>query len=178
VAPQQPYNLVGLANGSNLSLAWWNNYDGGAPTSIVLDVSGSATATLPLGLTDSFSFSGVPDGTYTLRVRAVNSAGQSSPSNPLTLAFPSTCSGAPFPPASFLAYSVGNTAYAIWNPYPVGPAPTSSVLIVTGGFTGTFQTTGRGLSGAVAPGTYNLSVTASNACGTSAATPVQSITIP
>lgn len=177
-APSAPADLVGLVNGSSIALAWRNTFAGGAPGGIVLDVSGALNTSLPLGLTDSFQFNGVPGGTYTLSLRAINGAGSSPSSNAITLTFPSPCTGAPLPPSNFLAYRVGSTLFVVWDPATSGPAPTSYSLSVTGAFAGTFGTPGRTLSGAVGSGTYHLSVSASNACGASAATPVQTVVVP
>jgi hypothetical protein len=47
-----------------------------------------------------------------------------------------------------------------------------------GSYIGTVTTTARRLSGAVGPGSYGLSLRASNACGTSGGSPVQTIVIP
>jgi len=177
-APSAPADLVGLVNGSSIALAWRNTFAGGAPGGVVLDVSGSLNTSLPLGLTDSFQFNGVPGGTYTLSLRAINAAGSSPSSNAITLTFPDTCTGAPLPPSGFLAYRVGRTLFVVWDPATSGPAPTSYVLNVTGAFAGAFGTPGRTLSGSVGPGTYHLSVSAANACGSSAATPVQTVVVP
>ena len=101
--PSAPTNLLGVANGVSLGLAWRNTFAGGAPSSLVLDVTGSASASLPLGLSDAFSFNGIPPGTYTFALRATNAAGTSAPSNAVTLTFPTGCSGLPLSPANFLA---------------------------------------------------------------------------
>jgi hypothetical protein len=178
VAPSAPANLVGMVNGSSIALAWRNTFEGGAPGGVVLDVSGALNTSLSLGLTSSFQFDGVPGGTYTLSLRAINGAGSSPSSNAVTLTFPSPCSGAPLPPSGFLAYRLGNTIYVMWDPAASGPAPTSFVLDVSGGFTGSFATPGRTLSGLVGPGTYYLNVAAANACGTSAATAPQTVVVP
>ncbi len=178
VPPSPPASLVGLVNGSSLTLAWRNTFGGGTPTSILLDVTGAVAATLPLGATDTFSVAGVPPGTYTMRLRATNAGGVSSQSNAVTLTFPGACSGTPAPPSGFLGYALGGTIYAIWDAPQSGAAPTNYVLDVTGAFVGSFATTGRALSGAVPPGTYNLSVRAVNACGQSAPSPVKTVTIP
>ena len=66
----------------------------------------------------------------------------------------------------------------IWDPATSGSAPTSYVLNVTGAFAGTFGTPGRTLSGTVGSGSYQLNVSAVNACGTSAATSSQTVVIP
>jgi hypothetical protein len=65
-----------------------------------------------------------------------------------------------------------------WAPGTSGPAPTGYVLHVTGAFVGSFPTVERGLSGAVGPGTYTLSVMAVNPCGVSAVTAPQTIVVP
>ncbi len=178
VVPSAPANLLGLVNGSTLALAWTNTYTGGAPTSLVLDVSGAITTSVPLGVSETFSFAGVPGGTYTLSVRAQNAAGSSPPSNLVTLTFPGVCSGPPGTPADVVAYRVGQTVFVTWSPAAGGPAPTSYLLGVTGAFAGGFATTGRALSGTVGPGSYTLSVIAVNPCGASAASPPQTVVVP
>ena len=178
VAPSPPAALTGLVNGSTLSLAWRNTYAGGPPTGVVLDVTGSLSASLGLGLADHFTFGGVPGGTYTLRLRATNAGGSSVPSTPVTLTFPAACAGVPEPPANVLAYRVGTTVHVLWDSPATGHAATSYVLQVTGAFVGAFPTSGRALSGVVAPGTYHLSVVAANPCGASAATPMQVVVVP
>jgi hypothetical protein len=179
VPPSAPADLTGMANGSAIALAWRNTFAGGAPGGVVLDVSGSLNASLPLGLAESFQFNGVPGGTYTLALRAVNAAGSSGPSNPVALSFPSpTCSGAPLQPSNFLAYRIGRTIFVVWDPAAIGPAPTSYVLNVSGSFVGSFGTAGRSLSGTVGPGTYLINVGAQNACGASAVTATQTVVVP
>ncbi len=76
--PSAPEGLLGLADGSELTLAWQNTLAGGTPTGIVLDVAGDRTDSIELPFTDRFSFSAVPTGTYTFSVRAVNAVGSSS----------------------------------------------------------------------------------------------------
>jgi hypothetical protein len=178
IVPSAPADLVSLVNGTSLGLAWRNTYTGGEPTSVVLDVSGSITTSIPLGFADSFNFSGVPGGTYTLSLRALNATGSSPSSNAVTLTFPGPCSGAPLAPANFLAYKIGGTIYIVWDAAATGPAPTSYVVNVGGAFFGSLPTVARELSGAPGPGSYNLSVTAINACGASAPTATQTVVIP
>jgi len=181
VTPSAPVNLLGAVNGLSLALAWTNTYTGGTPQSIVLDVAGSASASIPLGAVDHVELTGVPSGTYVLSVRAANAGGTSGPSNVITLtpgAVPAVCTGPPLTPTNFLAYNAGTTLSLIWEPAPTGPAPTGSIVHATGAALANVSTSGRTLSGTVASGTYNLSVSATNMCGASAATPVQTVTIP
>ncbi|MEZ5418183.1 MAG: M36 family metallopeptidase [Vicinamibacterales bacterium] len=178
VPPSAPAPLLGLANGSTLSLSWRNTFGGGAGTSNVLDVSGAVVASLPLGLTESFAFAGVPPGTYTFRVRQVNAAGTSAASSPVTLTFPGGCAGAPQVPTQFLAYRVGSTLYLLWEPPAAGPAISSYVLNVTGAVTVSVPLGGTSLSTPVPPGTYNFTLRAANACGVGPATAVKTVAIP
>ncbi|MCA1585121.1 MAG: proprotein convertase P-domain-containing protein, partial [Acidobacteria bacterium] len=179
VAPSAPTLLQRVISGATLGLSWRNTFGGSGPTSLMLDVTGSATTSIPLGLSESASFSSVPAGTYNLSLRAVNAGGISTSSNIVTVTLPSAmCSSAPGTPNRFLAYKIGNTIYVVWEPSPLGGAPTGFVLNVTGSFVGSFPTTGRTLSGAVGPGAYGLSVAATNACGISTATAVQVVNIP
>jgi hypothetical protein len=178
IVPSPPANVLGLVDGSTLVMTWRNTFACGAPTSIVLDVTGSIVTSIPLGAGDNFSFAGVPAGTYTLSLRAQNGAGAGVPSNAVTLTFPGPCSGPPTAPTDVSVSRVGTSLFVNWAPGPSGPAPTGYVLHVTGAFVGSFPTAGRGLSGAVGPGTYTLSVMAVNPCGASAVTAPQAIVVP
>jgi hypothetical protein len=178
--PAAPQNLSGTANRSNLSLRWANALDGPAPDSIVLDVAGPVTLSVPIALGDSFSYSGVPNGTYTFSVRAVNAAGSSPASNAVTLTFPgtATCTGAPLVPTSFYASRNRNVVSVSWQPPAGGPTPTRYIVSVGGAVAASFSTSGLSLSGVAPPGTYMLSVRAINACGESASAPSQTISVP
>jgi hypothetical protein len=177
-APSAPTNLLATVSGSNLTLAWRNTNGGGVPTSMALDVTGSFVGSLSIPLGDGASFDGVPAGTYTLALRAANSTGSSPASNSVTISFPSTCSGAPLPPANFVVVKTGTNLRLFWDPADSGPAPTDFVLTVTGAFNGSVLLAARTISASVAPGSYNLSIQARNACGTSAATAVQTVVVP
>ena len=176
--PTAPGNLLGVVKGSTVGLSWRNTFGGGAPASLVLDVSGAFTASLPLPLTETFSFPSVPPGTYTFSVRAVNAAGSSGGSNPVTLTFPTNCSGSPQTPINFITSKSGTTISLTWQAAVSGPAAMSYLVNVSGAYTGSIPVSARALSGPVGPGTYNLSVRAVNPCGTSSATATQTVTIP
>ena len=176
--PSPPAQLLGMVSGSVLSLSWNNTFGGGAPTGVVLDVTGSLATSIPLGLANSFTYPAVPAGTYNLSLRATNAAGVSGSSNVVTLTFPGACSGVPQAPANFLATRAGNLITVTWDSPPAGPAASSYVLDVGGSFVGSFPTVGRGLSGTVGAGSYSLSVYAANACGTGPATAPFVVTVP
>jgi len=179
VAPSAPARLTGLVNGGELGLSWKLTYAGGEPTDVILDVSGSLSTSLAVGLSESFAFPNVPPGTYTFSVRAQNASGSSTSSAPVTLTFPGACSGVPQAPANYLFYRVGNVVSVLWDPPAAGPAPTAYVLNVTGAYVGPVPVgASRSLSTAVGPGTYNVSVRALNACGAGPATAVQTVVVP
>ncbi|MEZ5292808.1 MAG: hypothetical protein R2745_17130 [Vicinamibacterales bacterium] len=175
--PAAPTKLTGNAVGSRLQLAWTIDATGGTPAAILLHVSGAASLTVPLPPGQAFSYPAVPPGTYTLSVAAQNAAGTSPASNSVTLTFPGTCTP-PGTPSSFQATRVGNRLTVSWESPASGGAPDGYTLNVSGAFTGSVSTTDRVLSGAVGPGTYTLAVASSNACGTSAATPPQTVLVP
>jgi hypothetical protein len=175
--PSAPADLLGLANGSSLALSWTHTADGGAATAFVLDVSGPIALSLPLALTEQFTFNGVPPGSYTFRVRATNAQGSSAPSNPVTLSFPGACQ-APMVPQDLEAYRVGNVVTIRWNAPAAGTAPTNYELRVGGAFSLVVPVTGRTLSSPALPGTYHFTVAAQNACGTSPGTGTRSVTVP
>ena len=71
VAPSTPADLVGVVASSRVALAWRNTFTGGAPSSLVLDVSGA-----------------VGPGTYLLSVQATNYCGAGLPSATLSVTVP------------------------------------------------------------------------------------------
>lgn len=176
--PSAPVNLLGLVNGSSLAMAWTNTAAGGAPTGLILDVTGSLTLSVALAVSESFSFANVAAGTYTVSLRASNTLGTSPPSDSVTLTFPGACTGVPQTPANFVVTKNGSVISAQWSLPPSGPAPTSYRLIVSGGFNGELAVTDRRISGAVGPGSYTLTVMATNACGSGAPTLPVAVTIP
>ena len=178
VPPSAPDRLLGVVEDNTLALGWRNTFGGGGASSLLLDVSGAFVGTIPLGASESFSVGGVPAGTYTFSLRSANGGGVSAPGSPITVTVPGSCTGVPDPPSNFLLYRLGNTGYAVWEPPENGTAVTGYVLNVTGSFVGSFSTTTRSVSGAVGPGSYTVSVVAINACGSSPATPPQTIVVP
>lgn len=178
VPPSAPTGVTGMVNNSQLSLGWQTTFAGGAPANLVLDVSGTLNASLPIGLTDTFSFNPVPAGTYTFSLRAQNGAGVSGPSNTVTLTFPQPCTGAPQVPQNFLAFATGNVLTLLWDPATSGDATTGYILTVGGAFNAALPLANRGIAAPVPPGTYTFTITAANACGASAPTAVRTVVVP
>lgn len=176
--PSAPSGLRGLANGSDLLLSWINTTVGGTPSSLQLDVTGAITTSLSLPTSEAFSYSGVPPGTYTFTVRATNATGSSLASPPVTLTFPGTCPGAPQAPSNFTVARQGAQLTVNWDPPASGAAVSSYVLNVSGAVNLSLPVPGRTISGAVAPGSYQLSVQAVNPCGVGPVSAAQSVTVP
>ncbi len=176
--PSAPANVLGLVNGSNLALSWTNTFNGGAPTAVQLHVTGAHTGSFPLGVVDTLSFNDVPGGTYTFTLTASNAAGDSPPSNAVTLTVPDACSGPPGVPNYFAVARSDRSLTLTWHPPVSGAAATSYVIHASGALTGSLSTVTRSFSGTVGPGTYSLSVVAANECGTSAPTDVVTVTVP
>lgn len=175
--PSAPAHLLATVNGSTVSLSWTNTFAGGAPSSLWLSVTGDLTATLPLSIGESFTAAGVPAGSYTVRVVAVNAAGISTPSNAVTLTVPSACA-LPDPPTGVQAWTIGRTVAMSWNAPSSGAAVTGYTVHVSGSYAGSFDVADRQISGAAAPGTYTLSVVARNPCGAGAPSVSRTIGVP
>jgi hypothetical protein len=179
VTPSAPANLLGLADGSALTLAWRNTFTGGIPTNSLLRVTGAANLALPLGPSETFSFPAVPPGTYTFAVINANGGGQSPSSSPVTLTFPASCSGPPQSPEDFLLYVNNRILGAIWELPKNGPAPNGYVLDVASPiFTGRVPIRGTDLRNIpVPPGSYTMRVIATSSCGESAPTATQTVVV-
>lgn len=176
--PATPTRLLGLVNGSTLGLSWFNPPTGGVPTSMVLDVSGAVTTSLPLPPAESFAYIGVPNGTYTFTVRAANGAGMSAASAPLTLTFPGSCSGVPQVPTTLSVSATGRFLAVSWEPPAAGPAVGSYVLDVSGAVTLSVPLAARTISSPVPPGDYTFQVRGVNSCGAGANSVPVSISVP
>ena len=83
--PSPPTNFQAAVRGSTLWLAWRNTYAGGAPTGLAMDVTGGVTATMALPFGEAFTVPAMPNGTFTLRLRALNAAGASNQSSSVTV---------------------------------------------------------------------------------------------
>jgi hypothetical protein len=176
-SPTAPTSLQGAASGSRLDLAWVNTYNGGAATSTLLEVAGALNLTVPLAVTDRFTFDGVPDGTYTFRVRSTGAGGTSAASNSVTLAFPGQCE-VPEAAESFQAYTQGNVVTLRWNPPARGPAVTRYLLHVEGPVSLVAPLTTREVRTVAPPGIYTVRVTSENPCGLGATTVKRVVTVP
>lgn len=178
VPPLAPTHMTAAAVGNALTLNWKLSYGGGTPAAVMLEIGGAATGSVPVGLAESFSFSGVPAGTYIFSVRASNAAGVSPASPVAQVTFPGGCT-VPAVPTDFQVFEVDGTAFLVWDPPVTGAAPTGYQITATGAVSGTFPVGSvRELSSAVPSGIYALSVAATNPCGAGPATAVQTLVVP
>src|SRR5262249_18472403 len=129
-APNAPSNLAVTVSGSVVTLTWTAPAGSDAPTSYQVQAGSAAgqtnIASFDTGSTaTSLAVFNVPAGTYFIRVRAVNGAGASGPSNEVQ----AVVGGVPpcaslAPPTGLLATINGNTVNLSWTA-PSGCAPSS-----------------------------------------------------
>ncbi len=169
--PGPPSGLTASVAGSTVGFTWNAPSSGGAVANYVLVVGGTPGFTTPLAAVPlpasprSVSFSGIPPGTYYLRMVAQNAAGTSAASPEIAMAVAgATAPGAPTLNAPVVT---GNTVALSWTP-GVGGAPTSYVLSVTGAVVGTAPLSGTSFTAPGVPsGTYFLRLVAVNSVGPS-----------
>lgn len=140
-APGAPTGLTATVSGSTVALAWTAPVGGDAPTSYTVQ-AGSANGLSNLanfdtgGTSTILTVMNVPAGSYYVRIRANNSAGQSGPSNEFLVVVgstvPCTTLGAP---TGLSATVTGSTVALSWTA-PVGCQP-SSYIILAGSNPGT-----------------------------------------
>ena len=188
--PSAPIGLSSSVSGSTVLLAW-TAPSGVAPSSYVVE-AGSASGLIDLANFDTGSaavtltVTGVPAGSYFVRVRARNSGGSGATSNEVLLVVAGgACTAAPGAPASLSAAASGTSVTLSWMAPASGCTPTGYVLEAgsasglsnlanfnTGSTATSFSTSGIGA------GTYFVRVRAANAGGSSAASNEASFTSP
>ena len=178
--PSAPAGLLASVAGQQLDLAWTNTFGGGVPTGFRLHVSGSLQAVVPLAAGEQASLGAVPDGSYTLRLEAVNRAGGSQWSAPVSVSVPSrSCTTVPEPPAWVRISEQQGRVTVSWAPGTSGAAPTRYELRVRGTVSGDFPVGAvRTVQGVLPPGPVSIGVIALNACGPSLPTAPVKIDIP
>lgn len=185
VAPGPPSGMTANVGGDTATFSWAPPATGGAVTSysLLAGVTPGFTvpiATVPLpGSQTSVTFSGIPAGTYYVKIVAANPGGASTPSNEVTVAIVGPA--APSAP-TLVASAAGSTVTLSWTPGPSGGAPTSYLLTARtagGALLGTIPLTGSGAAFSGVPaGTYLLTLTAANAVGSSAPSSQVTLVVP
>jgi hypothetical protein len=173
--PSAPTSLTAQVVGNAVTLTW--TAPPGAVTGYKLE-AGSAPglsnlANLPVAPTPAFSATGVANGTYYVRVRALDLTGESQPSNEVVVTIGAAgCNAPPNAPLNLTASVSGATVTLSWlsgggcaaSNFAVraGTAPgLSNVAIANVGTALSLTATGPN-------GTYYVRVVAQNAFGTSA----------
>lgn len=165
--------------GNQVTLQW--SWEGGPTAGFVVAggiASGQTLATLPTGSASPIFTFTAPTGRFFVRVHTTEDAAMQRPSNevPLVVNVPAV----PSAPANLLGTVDGNRLDLAWTNTYGGGAPAGVVLQVTGAVDATFP---LGLAerfsfSGVPPGTYNLSVVATNAAGASAPSNQVTLTFP
>jgi hypothetical protein len=176
VAPGAPSNLTSSVTGSTVTLTWLPPTSPDAATSYVIEASLDQFASLvavfdTLSTATSFTVTGVPGGTYYVRVSARNSAGTSpSTAGASVIVADGPCTGPPRPPAALRFTRVRTQLNMEWNPV----AGASEYFIEAGSVTNgrDIYVASAGLNTtftAIIPETTHayVRVYARNACGTS-----------
>lgn len=170
--PGAPQNLQVVVNGSALSLSWQPG-PGGAPTDYLIAAgTGPGLSNLVAGLPvsgTSLSASGIPIGSYWIRLYARNAAGIGGPSNEVNAVVGPSCT-LPSAPRNFTFTKAGFNLTLSWLPPAAGgpsfiygllagssPGATNLFLGAIGSITS--------IGGTVPAGNYFVRVIAANACG-------------
>jgi hypothetical protein len=171
-APGAPTNFSATVTGSTVVLNWTAPAGGDAPTSYSVQ-AGSTNGSSDLANFDtgstatSLTVLNVPSGTYFVRIRANNSAGQGGPSNEFQVVVGTTTSCVTISAPTGLTSTVTSTTVVLNWTAPTGCAPTTYIIqagstpgasnlanFSTGSTATTFTATG------VAAGTYYVRVAA------------------
>jgi hypothetical protein len=176
-APGAPGNFAALVSGSTVTFTWTTPATGGAPATYLMVASptpgGPAIASLSIAADiASYTVPNVAPGTYYVRLFAQNLGGSSSASNEVrvTIAAPA----APNAPVLNTAQISGTTVTLTWTPSASGGAPTGFIVRASyapsGAEIASVPTSTPTLTvTAVPPGSYYVTVRATNAAGASPA---------
>ena len=158
-APAPSTNLLASVSGSAVTLTWLQPPSTDPATSFVIE-AGSSPGAANIAVFDTgnaattLSVSGVPAGTYFVRVRAKNSSGTSAPSNEVVITVvDAACTTGP--PTGLVASVTGSAVTFTWTA-PAGACAPIGYSVVAGSATGASDI------GRVAVDARSTSYTASN----------------
>lgn len=182
VAPGAPSNLTYLVNGQSVSLQWTHSTGtfthyrleaGGAPgeTFFIFDTSALVNPLLLPQLLASFAAGGIGPADYYVRMKGMNGAVESAPSNEVVVPIRTSCV-APGTPTNYTAIVRGTYGMLQWNAGS-GGQPTAYILLASyvpndpnPPIVAPIGATSLALD--IPPATYYSSIFAVNACGASA----------
>ena len=184
--PGAPTALAASVVPLGVTVTWGAPTSGGAPSSYVLLAGAAPGFTTPLASVplpaspNTVSFSGVPPGTYYLRLHAQNAGGTSAPSAEVSFTIAPTLP--PAAPTMNTPSVSGNTISLSWSSGG-GGTPTYYVLTATltpsGPALANINLSGTNVSiPGVPSGTYFLRLTAVNASGASTASNQVTLVVP
>ena len=168
-APSTPTAFGAVVSGSTVTLSWTPAATGAAATAFQIQ-AGSAPGAANYGAVSvtgtSLVVPGVPNGSYYLRVLAMNAQGASAPTADRVVTIGPALPGAPSNVAA--SAGAGGLVTVSWQAPASGGTPASYLLVA--GYTpgaSTFQApvTGTSVSGVVPSGTYYLRIVALNGAG-------------
>jgi hypothetical protein len=126
-APNPPTDTSATASGLGVAVGWLPATTGARATTYLVEIgTAPGTTTLPTQTVTAPATSlvvSLPDGTYFVRVRAVNASGASGPSPEASVSVGSA-SQVPMPPINFALTTSGVSATFTWAPAAAGPQPT------------------------------------------------------
>ncbi len=175
--PGRPAQFGAWFSGRTVIVSWAAPVTGDPVTNYVLE-GGSAPGladygTVHAGTTRSLTVNGVPDGTFWLRLRGTNGAGEGSNSPELALVMRpgGGCVGLPMAPAYDAPSVAGNDVTLRWTAPTEGAAPVAYVL-TAGSAPGASDvavidlgSAATSIRGAVPDGTYFVRLAARGTCG-------------
>src|SRR5262249_14992176 len=175
-----PINLTASVSGSTVVLSWNQPpIQDSSVTSYIVE-AGSSTGLANLAnfntgtAVASLTAAGVPNGTYYVRVRAVNATGISAASNEVVAVVGvGGCASVPNPPSALTATVVGSTVNLAWSG-PAGGCTPGSYILEAGSAPGVANLANSNVGSVVSytatgvgAGTYYVRVRAANAYGAS-----------
>jgi predicted phage tail protein len=181
--PGPPTSLAASVAGTTVSFTWSPPAAGGPVGNYVLlagltPAFSTAYVTVPLGATPGFVTTGVPAGTYYVRVLAQNAGGTSAPSNETVV----TVGGCTPPPApgTLIASVSGASVSLTWGAAIGAPNGYLVEAGVAAGRTdfGPFPVASTSLAATAPPGTYYVRVRAQSACGSGSASNEVTVIVP
>ena len=173
-APVAPTGVAASVSGTTVAMTWQPGA-GPAPTGYQLEAAltagGPAVGSVPV-TPPSLTVANVPDGTYFIRVRAVNEVGVSPASNEVSVTVGQVaCGTAPNAPQNLAQNVASGFVTFTWSPGAGGCAPTH--YVISAGSAAGLSDIGSAnvglqtsLSTAAPPGIYFVRVAGANAWGT------------